>query len=175
MHHGNFSWGLVNGIMLNNPGIALHAVLSFIYYINQNYTDGKPMKTKEMVNTITAEFNRITGTGEFKGTGIKTVHINPVYDKATRQRTAASVNGRLKTERSIKDIKIVFEALKEQGLKPTAQRVAEVLDGGRSICLVKKYLVAAVAEVSFDGFNLKKETIVDQEIRFKDRKFGLQL
>ena len=42
--------GLVNSVMLNNPGINLDVILGFISYINRNNTDDSPMKIREMVN-----------------------------------------------------------------------------------------------------------------------------
>jgi|ERR1035437_5660 hypothetical protein len=151
---------MVNSIMHNNPGIELIVILSFINFINENYTDDKPMQLRYMIFLVEREFNRIKEGGKIKHTRIKRVHTNPKLDTLTRVRIAAKVNGRLKQERSTLIVGMVYEALKEDGIKPTIERLAAVLEGRRSISIVQRYFPK-------DSHQLTKERPAVQELRFQ--------
>ncbi|RYG94925.1 MAG: hypothetical protein EON58_15250, partial [Alphaproteobacteria bacterium] len=67
---------MVNAIMFNNPTFTFDQVLSVIYYVNQNHTNGCPMKFREMIYTVQREYTRIQKEG-CRGMKKKHVTTNP--------------------------------------------------------------------------------------------------
>ena len=130
---------MVNGLLLNNPGLKLTEVLSFFHYINQNRTDNKPMKVSEMIYTVQTEYDRIKDTGELRYIKPKHVITNSKMTSKERQIQGAKGFGEYRRNRSIKAIKIVVDEMNNQNIKPTINKVAEILKGRLSISTIKKY------------------------------------
>lgn len=114
---------MVHVILFNNPAIELKYVVSFIHFINQNYTNNQPMKQQEMVYTVTREFEKIKETGEFLHTKTRHVKTNPKLNGKERQRLGAKGVGEWKIKESIRLIKIAIDELKEMGITPTKTTV----------------------------------------------------
>jgi hypothetical protein len=77
---------MVNHLMHLNPNITLIEVQSYINFINQYYTDNQPMKKKEMLRTVEAEYIRVIQAGQPNiKTRIKNVHTNPALNKEQKQ------------------------------------------------------------------------------------------
>jgi hypothetical protein len=131
--------GMANCILHNNPSFSLEKILSVINYINKNQTGGRPMKTKEMIRTITTEYNRIIDTGEFHGLKNKRVHTNKNLPGYLRSRIANRVNGNLRKNKSILSMQIVVDELKALGINPTINVVADILEGRLGVATIKKY------------------------------------
>ncbi len=131
--------------MLNNPGISLQKVASFINYINYNYTGGKPMKQIEMQRTVIAEYKRIIETGELCGTKTKKVHTNPKLPSDVRSKLANQINGKLRKEQSLLAIKMVIGEMEIQGIKPTIAKVAEILKGRLGKATIERHWKNVIA------------------------------
>ena len=167
---------MINGIMHNNPSYNLEKILSFINYINYNHTGDKPMNHKEMIRTITTEYNRIIETGKFCGLRIKKVHTNKNLSGRERIKIANRENGRLRKNQSIMAIQIAFDELKALGIKPTINQVAEILKGRRGMATVKKYwrivnpkVVAVESQTIIEHIQLEeqKELVIAPENRLQ--------
>ena len=139
-----------NILVYLNPAADLQPILSYINYVNQSRTDGKPMITKEMVRTVTWAYNLSKQTGIWNQDWLRTKGLhwgkNPGKTKDERKRISderriksVSINNRRKQRKSIMAIEMVVAHLKEQGIKPTISKVAEILKGRRSIWTIKKY------------------------------------
>jgi hypothetical protein len=135
--HKSFK-AMVNVVMFNNQNIEYVHLVSFINFINANYTD-KPMKTSEMVFTVESEYERIKATGEFRYTKTRHVITNTSLDKRTRQILGAKGVGEYKQQKSKAAIKTAVEVLQDADEKITQQNVAELLTGRLGLRTIKKY------------------------------------
>ena len=131
---------MVNSIKFNNPDFTLLDILSYINYINNNYTGRKPMKRREMKNTVEAEYDRLEKTGDFRCTRIKRYHTNPEDDRLTRIRNAAKARGGEIKQKSIALISEAIQQLKESGCeRPTIKMVAKHLKGKPSESTITRH------------------------------------
>lgn len=109
--------GITNTLLILNPKIELIDVLSFMNYVNFNHSD-YPMKEKEMVRTVSAEYQRIKETGEiFAPYNTKVLHFHKSKDisRLEKIRTANKVNGLIRTFITLRKVISAKEQLIEEG------------------------------------------------------------
>lgn len=132
--------GVINSIMVLNPQLELLDVLSFINFINYNYTTN-PMKDKELINTVTAEYNRIKETGEiFAPYKTKRLHMNKnaCISREEKRKIANKVNGLLRTFITLNRVLKAKEALVKIGVdNPTNKSISQLC--GVSADTVSRY------------------------------------
>ncbi|WP_132055379.1 BT4734/BF3469 family protein [Pseudocnuella soli] len=137
--HATFR-AMVNSIKFNNPDFTLLEILSFVNYINANYTARRPMEIREMKRTVEAEYDRIEKTGEFKCTRNKRYHSNPRDTRIIRIRNVAKVRGEERKQKSIALIAEAVQQLKESGCaRPTIKKVATHLKGKLSEVTISRH------------------------------------
>lgn len=132
--------GVINSMMVLNPQLELSDVLSFINFINYNYTTN-PMKDKEMINTVTAEYNRIKETGEiFAPFKTKNLHMNKnsCISRQEKRKIANKVNGLLRTLITLNRVLKAKETLTKLGVdNPTNKSISQLC--GVSADTVSRY------------------------------------
>lgn len=183
---------MVNAIVYNNPSIEVKYILSFINFINTNYTGADPMKQQEMIYTVTTEFNRIKETGDYIGLKKKKFYINKNY-KGNKQKLGCELNGKLTIQNSVDAIRIVYEYLQAKGIeRPKPKQVYTVMQDycemhglkGRSYVTIKRRLKKVEADINADatkalpqlGESLKEAVIVlQQEVTTKQDFFMTHL
>lgn len=116
---------LTQGLMFLNKDISKLEVLSYINFINVNYTT-VPMRRKEMINTVLEEYKRVTEVGEINiSLKTKTLHFHKSVAESTKRRLAPYINGLLKTLYSVLKIQDAKSKLLTEGIKPTSKVIAE--------------------------------------------------
>lgn len=132
-------YAMANTLIHLNPTASLHTIQSFIFWVNQNYTGGKPMNRRELMNTVADAYKRTKETGTLLvKPKIKSVHFNPNCGLSGKEKRheAAKINGQLKKQKSIQQIQAAITKL-GSGMKLTRAIIAKL--SGLSICTVKKY------------------------------------
>lgn len=132
--------GITNILVILNPEIELIDVLSFMNYVNFNHTE-YPMKEKEMVRTVTAEYERIKETGEiFAPFKTKNLHMNKnsCISREEKRKIANKVNGLLRTFITLNRVLKAKETLIRLGIdNPTNKSVSQLC--GVSADTVSRY------------------------------------
>ncbi|MEJ7823444.1 MAG: hypothetical protein WKF85_14060 [Chitinophagaceae bacterium] len=137
---------IVNAVILNNPTFTLQDVLSFIQWINTKRTGNRPMKYKEMIYTVTKEYNRIKETAEIRFLKTKHIITNDKLPPKEKQRQGAIGFGEYRKAKSKECIKIVLDYFKDEGIKPTIAKAAELLKGRLHLRTITRYWKEVLAE-----------------------------
>ena len=139
---------MVNHLMYLNPNVTLHEVQSYINFINDHYTDNKPMIRKEMLRTVAAEYERIKETGQLNvKLRIKKVHTNPTLHKEQKQLIANQQNGKIRKDQSFEIIKVAIEALSAKGLEISPSQIFKTTEGKISLATIKRYYKLVVEQM----------------------------
>lgn len=121
---------ITNVLMYLNPGIELITIQSFIYWINVNFTGGKPMKQKELLNTVEHSYNKTIENGELLAEiKTKNIHFNKNCGLSGEEKRdiAAKVNGKIRKDNSLNIIKCAIDVLKALGKKATQKNISELI------------------------------------------------
>ncbi|RYE51321.1 MAG: hypothetical protein EOP48_18405, partial [Sphingobacteriales bacterium] len=129
---------MVNGILLNNSSLEVPFVLGYINYVNLYRTGGKPMQTREMINTVIHEYNRIMSGGRIKAK-IKRYHTDPCLGKIKRLQLVAKTRGSEIKTRSISLIKDAVKELEKREEKVTQSNVLALLGGKLKEATIKRH------------------------------------
>ena len=128
-----------NVLIYLNPEADCHTIQSYINYVNQNYTDGRPMKTTEMLNTVKYVYDNAKQSGVvLVRPKMKRIHFRKDCNISgdEKRALAAKLNGQIKKQISIEKIISSITNLQGKG-KITRAQVAKNSQLG--ICTVKKY------------------------------------
>jgi hypothetical protein len=154
---------IVNGLILNNPGIELLYILSFINFINQTRTGGHPMSKRELERTVRCEFERITAGGLLK-VKTKRYHTSINLGKTERIALVAQYRAKEAKAKSKESIRQAISNLRISGEKLTQEKVHEKLKGQLSLSTIKRHWRKIVIKNYCKNFKLgirgiKKTTI----------------
>jgi hypothetical protein len=152
---------IINGLYYLNSEINRQEVLSYLYYINNRASP--KMEFKQLKRLVEYVCNNIESTGEIKiKTRTKKIHFNKEsnLDKKQKIKMGASINGRLRTNETIKKIKEAKELLLKNNEEITQIKVVELI--GKSLSTVKRNwnLEYVTTEVEIPAKEINKINIV---------------
>jgi hypothetical protein len=143
---------MTNVLVHLNPGIDLFSIQSYIYWINQNYTDNKPMREKELLSIVKHAYYKSLETGLWFQPRIKMVHFNPKAKLTGEEKMliAARENGNLRKQRSIDTIKTTIQMIRDAGEKLTKKKVKKYAN--LTYRTILRRWDEAIAQLESEGF-----------------------
>jgi hypothetical protein len=170
---------LVNALCYLNPTISFIQLLSYLNFINENYTTQK-MNYHRLVNYTTYLYKKIKDTGVYIKTRKKKIHFNKdlKLDKKTKMSMGAKINNKLRKNNKIEIIEELKDLCLEQGLPDTQKNVVNLAKElgykGFSIATVKRLWNKEIDEkeilIQVNEKQISKETkfeTIAEELFFK--------
>ena len=173
-------------LMYLNPDITYQEVHSYLYHINKYNTGLKPMEKKELNRLTQFHYSEIRNTNDFeflkKYMKKKKIHFikNNNLTMKQKQSLAAKINGRIRTNKTIENIKEVTFYLERNNIKVTKENICDyypkIFNGDTiSISTVKRNWKKEIIndfddlETLFDSTDLFSESplIIEEDDFFK--------
>jgi hypothetical protein len=162
--HSIFS-SITNVLVHLNPHLPVFYFKSFMWWVNQNYTCGKPMLRREMESVVQYSYdnskaNKLWETNK-KWLRTKWVHFdkNCGYTPKQKQKMSARLTGDRKISETTDIIEAAIFDLEQTGIEPIQVNIIKRLQGIRSATTVKKYWKVIMAKVAVAGSETSIEHI----------------